>query len=179
MTQPNAATRAKLRLLYPDIATRFLGVFDAVFATYGLRLCISEGLRSFERQRKLYERGRSTPGKIATYARPGHSLHHYGCALDVYFHGGDSYLDEHKQGDEVWDYMGGVAGFMGFRWGGSFKTLVDKPHMELTYGYTVNEIRQLYERGGLPLVWRSFDSARGVHPGHGWSHRALTLREEK
>lgn len=54
------------------------------------RACIAAGidvlvyctLRSNEEQARLYAQGRTAPGAIVTYARPGESAHNHGLALD-------------------------------------------------------------------------------------------------
>lgn len=48
----------------------------------GLDVLIYCTLRPLEEQAKLYEQGRTTPGPIVTYAKPGESAHNYGLALD-------------------------------------------------------------------------------------------------
>ena len=40
------------------------------------------GMRSMEEQSALYQKGRTTKGKIVTKARPGESYHNYGLAFD-------------------------------------------------------------------------------------------------
>ena len=55
-----------------------------------LKACTTEGLdvlvyctlRSMQEQAELYAQGRSKPGRIVTYAKPGQSAHNYGLALD-------------------------------------------------------------------------------------------------
>ena len=49
----------------------------------GLHFAMFEGFRSRERQAALYAQGRTVPGKIVTYARPGESYHQYGLAADI------------------------------------------------------------------------------------------------
>jgi peptidoglycan LD-endopeptidase CwlK len=57
----------------------------------GLKKCRDAGFdmhpfetyRSFARQHELYMQGRTTPGKIVTYAQRGDSWHHYGVAMDL------------------------------------------------------------------------------------------------
>lgn len=44
-----------------------------------------EGYRSPERQDELYAKGRTTPGKIVTYAKAGESMHQYGICVDYAF----------------------------------------------------------------------------------------------
>jgi peptidoglycan LD-endopeptidase CwlK len=56
----------------------------------GLPLRIFEAWRSPERQRYLYEQGRTRPGSIVTYAKAWQSYHQYGLAADFvgYVNGG-------------------------------------------------------------------------------------------
>uniref|UniRef100_UPI002636B3DA M15 family metallopeptidase n=1 Tax=uncultured Chryseobacterium sp. TaxID=259322 RepID=UPI002636B3DA len=44
---------------------------------------ITQGLRSFEEQEKLYAIGRITTGKKVTNAKAGQSIHNYGFAVDI------------------------------------------------------------------------------------------------
>lgn len=48
----------------------------------GLDLLIYCTLRSLNEQAALYAQGRTAPGRIVTYARPGSSAHNFGLALD-------------------------------------------------------------------------------------------------
>jgi peptidoglycan L-alanyl-D-glutamate endopeptidase CwlK len=75
--------------LYHDFARRMAYVYAEMFHEYGLYMRATEGLRSMERQATLYAQGRTMPGKIVTWAKPGQSLHHYGCAVDSCFSGCD------------------------------------------------------------------------------------------
>lgn len=69
-------------LLYPP----FLKKMEA-----GLERCRKAGFdmhpfetyRSVARQFNLYSQGRTTPGPIVTYSKPGDSWHHYGVAMDI------------------------------------------------------------------------------------------------
>lgn len=48
----------------------------------GLAVLVYCTRRSNEEQAQLYAQGRTAPGRIVTYARPGQSAHNYGLALD-------------------------------------------------------------------------------------------------
>lgn len=48
------------------------------------RLFLNEGLRTYARQAELYAQGRTARGPQVTEARPGHSYHNFGLAVDVY-----------------------------------------------------------------------------------------------
>lgn len=75
--------------LYPDVAIRITHVYIEMFQEYGLYMRATETLRSMDRQATLYAQGRTKPGKIVTWAKPGQSMHHYGCAIDSCFSGYD------------------------------------------------------------------------------------------
>jgi len=91
---------------------------------YGVHVRITEVYRDPVRQAKLYAQGRSEPGPIVTWARPGESLHSLGRAFDFTFreNGFDAPAD-------WWEFAGQIGEWMGLRWGGRFKT-PDRPHFE-------------------------------------------------
>ena len=153
----------KLKTIYPDIAERFLKVYEDMLLHHQLVLRVTDGFRSIERQNKLYEIGRTkTKLSPVTNARGGDSLHNYGCAIDICFVGKDPYLDNHPKSDFLWKEFGRIAKIHGFIWGGDFSYLIDRPHIQLTYGVTLPEIRQLYKGGDQKAVWARFDELRKV-----------------
>lgn len=99
---------------------------------FGLPIRITEGFRSFERQNELYAQGRTQPGKIVTNAKGGQSNHNYGCAIDIVFRklGYDATKDQ-------WLALAAIGERHGFDWGGDWDEFVDRPHFELTLGYTL------------------------------------------
>lgn len=99
----------------------------------GTPIRITEGYRSPARQAELYAQGRTKPGKIVTNAKPGESIHQYGCAFDIVFT---------KTGYEGnWDKIGQLGKSLGFTWGGDFKSIKDRPHFELTLGYKTADFK--------------------------------------
>lgn len=50
----------------------------------GMDVRISSTYRDYARQAALYAQGRTTPGKIVTYARPGDSWHNHRRAFDFF-----------------------------------------------------------------------------------------------
>lgn len=81
--------------------------------------------RTQEEQSKLYSQGRSSQGPIVTEksGAPGdESRHQLGTAADFAFS---------NPGDQSWDLLGKNAKDLGLTWGGDWKSLVDKPHVEL------------------------------------------------
>lgn len=97
---------------------------------------ITQGLRSFEEQEKLYAIGRITSGKKVTNAKAGQSIHNYGLAVDIclMIDGKIASWDTAKDwdNDKVADWYECVKIFAkyGWDWGGNWKTFKDLPHFE-------------------------------------------------
>ena len=123
---------------------------------YGIQILIIEAIRSIDRQAKLYAKGRSTPGKIVTNARPGRSFHNYGFAFDfcpIY------------DGKCAWKRLdlfricGELAQIIGFEWGavkkygGDFSTINDMPHLQMRYGLSTRD----FLAGKRPIVLVQLD----------------------
>jgi len=167
----DSATKAKLRLLYPDLGTRIVRVFNSYFLKYRQSLRVTSGFRTMDKQRALYNSGRNEPGRIVTNAQPGRSFHNYGLALDVCVRGKDPYLKELdlKPRYERWRQFGRMAERQGFKWGGSFMAFKgDLTHVQLTLGLTIDEVQELYKYGGIRAVWAKLDQIRGVPIGLEW-----------
>ncbi len=98
---------------------------------------ITEGYRSTERQNELYAQGRTTPGKIVTNAKGGESLHNYGCAVDIFF-----LKEGYNASEALWQTLGAVGKKHGFEWGGDWKKFTDKPHLQMTKGYSLKDFQQ-------------------------------------
>ena len=119
------------------IVQRQADKFVKEMALMGLPIRITEGFRSNERQNQLYAQGRTTPGAIVTKAKGGESMHNYGVAVDIVFR---------KQGYEAtyaqWTAAATIAKTLGFEWGGSWKAFIDKPHFEMTHGYSLSDFQK-------------------------------------
>jgi peptidoglycan L-alanyl-D-glutamate endopeptidase CwlK len=119
--------------------------FIAKAKTAGIDIKITAGLRTFDEQEKLYNQGRTTPGKIVTKAKPGQSFHNYGLAIDVVpiVHGKAVWEDE-----KLWQKLGVIGESAGFEWGGRWK-FVDKPHFQFPRGTKYTTIMQLKMAGDV------------------------------
>lgn len=147
------------------------------------KLNVAQGIRKFDEQLQIYAKGRTLvgtqwqitdPGQIVTNAKPGMSWHCYGLAWDASWVGLDPYLTNEDEGirDSLWQQYGDVGKSYGFRWGGDFHLINgvnDLPHLELTYGLTIDQALALYEGGGIPAVWGYCDRIRGVTLGQDWN----------
>lgn len=94
---------------------------------------ISEVRRSRERQKELYNQGRTTPGPVVTNTMK--SNHLTGLAMDIYpvdtegrtmFANGDVT----PEGNKILDSLGSMAEEFGIEWGGNWKSFVDRPHFQ-------------------------------------------------
>lgn len=96
----------------------------------GCPVRITEGYRSFERQEELYAQGRTKPGSIVTNARGGESFHNHGVAFDV--------VPLEGYNSKNWEKIGLLGESLGLSWGGRWQ-FQDKPHFELTFGYSFKD----------------------------------------
>lgn len=115
--------------LHPDLVAAWRTI-EGTMRQLGSPMKIVEGRRTTARQRWLYEQGRSRPGKIVTWAKPGTGKHEpgpdgLGWALDAAFEGPEPYAEQHP-----WDTYGRLAKYNGLVWGGDWKR-PDRPHIQL------------------------------------------------
>ncbi len=113
----------------------------------GIPLTVTFTTRSFETQAALYAQGRTAVGRIVTNARPGHSYHNYGMAIDVVPtellalpKWGDT-PDHQAHSDNLWNKVGSIGKALGFRWGGDFSRFRDRPHFEWSGKLTLADLR--------------------------------------
>lgn len=94
---------------------------------------IVEGYRSPERQDILYNQGRTTPGPKVTEKKGGESKHNSwpSLAADIGFWGEDGQEDYSEENYRLF-YELWQEHTKGFIWGGTWKSLPDRPHFEVT-----------------------------------------------
>lgn len=125
---------------------------------------IESGYRSHEEQQRLYNLGRTVKnpdgassamplGHIVTNAMPGYSWHNFGLAVDL--------TRLTKEGHKTWDLpyrpIGEVGKSVGFEWGGDWHTFKDLPHLQMTFGFTLAQVRDVVQAEGLPGLWNRID----------------------
>ena len=108
-----------------------------------VQMIVTQGLRTFEEQDKLFNQ----KPKV-TNAKGGQSIHNYGLAFDFCLVKGKTTIwDVAKDydGDKKADWMEVVEYFksLGYKWGGDFRSISDKPHFEKTFGKTWQELLEL------------------------------------
>lgn len=123
--------------LHPTVKAKALQLQKIIADKYDLTILYTHGHRSNEQQANLYAQGRTRPGKIVTNAVAGHSYHNYGLALDfvplINKKVAWSRLD-------LFELVGKEAERLGFKWGGNFKSIKDRPHIELTFGLSIADL---------------------------------------
>ena len=124
----------------------------------GLKIQITECVRTVAEQDALYAQGRTKPGKIVTNARGStySSMHMWGVAADFCRADGKA---AYENKDGFFDKVGKIGQKLGLEWGGSWKSPVDKPHFQLSeYGSTTAKLKLLY---GTPEKF--FKTWNGTH----------------
>lgn len=123
-------------------------------AAAGVPLTVTFTLRSMATQAALYAQGRTAPGVIVTNAPAGYSYHNFGLALDVVPtellalpRWGDTPAHQHRA-DALWAKVGAIGKAVGFRWGGEFRTIKDRPHFEWSGELTLADLRS----GARPIA---------------------------
>lgn len=161
-----------LSLLHPELRKKVEKLLESCRAA-GIAVYIFEGLRSIERQRELYAKGRNAAGvvidkkAVVTNAKPGSSYHNYGLAVDLVFDG-----DTEKPGvqwtwdnSKPWAKMGALSEAAGLEWAGRWKTFPEMPHSQLKIpGIGIHELQEFYRNGGMDNVWAKVDEALGLNP---------------
>lgn len=122
--------------LDPGFAAK-LALFERKLAANGIKVMLTSGYRSCQEQDRLYAIGRTKPGKKVTNARGGYSWHNFGLAADYAF-----IISGKVTWNGPWDVFGRVARSCGLEWGGSWTKFRDRPHVQMTRGKTLAQMRQ-------------------------------------
>lgn len=121
--------------LDPEFAKK-LRRFEQKLAEKGIKVVLTWGYRSIAEQNRLYAIGRTTPGKRVTNAHGGYSWHNFGLAADYAF-----VINGKVTWSGPWATFGKIARECGLEWGGTFKSIIDKPHVQWTKGKTLTQMR--------------------------------------
>lgn len=154
----------KLDLIFPLLGRSWKKVSAQFLKLHQMELRVDQGFRSFSEQLNLWNLGRKKEGdlwvitdikKVVTHAMPGQSFHQYGLAIDSCFVGKDPYLKEFHpaKAQYFWQEYGRLCKSEGMTWGGNFKNLLDMPHCEMNFGFTIHEMQIMYEKIGIDGIW--------------------------
>jgi peptidoglycan L-alanyl-D-glutamate endopeptidase CwlK len=141
----------RINTLHPAIREKIKAMYlyaNNYLLPIGVRLRITQALRTIEEQNALYAQGRTMPGKIVTNAKGGESNHNYGIAIDICI-----LIDKDNNGtfETVdWDinsmHFQRVKDYFkkqGLLWGGDWKSFKDYPHFEYPTGKTTKQLKAL------------------------------------
>jgi len=146
--------KQSLSRLHPILAIRGRCMIE-LCAHAGIPLLVTQGLRTWKEQDKLYAKGRTVApiGKKhrVTNAKGGSSFHNFGLAFDtvVLNSKGKPDWDTSNPG---WKRAGEIGKSVRLEWGGSWKTFKDLPHFQYIGGLTTAKCRALYP-SGLQAIW--------------------------
>lgn len=129
--------------LHPELQKK-LQRLSAECDKAGLKIGISECLRSTAEQDALYAQGRTKPGPIVTKCKGSNyaSMHQWGVAFDFYRNDGKGAYNDR---DNFFTKVGKIGQKIGLEWGGSWKSIVDKPHFQLpNWGSTASQLKAKY-----------------------------------
>ena len=131
--------------LHPFIQMKIKELQDECLKN-GLKIGISECVRSVKEQDALYAKGRTDKSSgIVTNCRGRNysSPHQWGIAFDFYRNDGKGAYNE--SGD-FFKKVGDIAVSIGLEWGGNWKSFKDKPHIQLgIYGSApTSKLKKLY-----------------------------------
>ena len=110
----------------------------------GLKIIITETLRTKQEQDALYAKGRTVPGKKVTNAKGStySSMHQWGIAFD--FARGDS-NGAYNDSDGFFTKVGKIGEGIGLEWGGNWTSIKDKPHFQLPdWGSGPAKLKKMY-----------------------------------
>ncbi|MFC4811652.1 M15 family metallopeptidase [Paenibacillus sp. GCM10023250] len=133
--------------LHPVVAAKMMDLIKRT-SEAGIVIMITDGFRSKLEQDVLYEQGRSAKGRIVTNAKGGTSYHNYGLAIDFALRTPqgdviwDMKYDGNKNGKADWQEVAAAAKSLGFAWGGDWKSFKDYPHLQMDFGYSIDELKR-------------------------------------
>lgn len=134
-----------LLLKVQPVFAKFLIEAKKHFAEKGVDVRIISGTRTWAEQDALYAKGRTTTGPKVTNAQGGQSNHNFGIAVDLgLFLSDGRYLEDTPFYKEIGTV---VAKFPELEWGGSWKSIVDEPHVQYRVPYSLAEMRDMVESG--------------------------------
>ena len=136
--------------LHPRLKEKF-ELLQKKCAQKGITIRATECLRTAKEQDALYAKGRTVPGPKVTNAsgKDAKSMHQWGVAVDIVID-----MDADKDGDvdirdlynvKLLNVVGKIGESIGLEWGGSWKSIVDKPHFQLPdWGSTPAKLKAKY-----------------------------------
>lgn len=149
----DSVSEGRLSSVCPQLAERVRRMAD-MLAQEGIVIRVTQGLRTWDEQNRLYQRGRTVPGPKVTNAAAGSSYHNYGLAVDCVpmEHDQPDWNTEHP----AWKRMIAIGESVGLVSGSEWRTFPDMPHFQFTDNLPVSpnqDIKDLFMDYGMQAVW--------------------------
>lgn len=124
--------------------------FMSLAKDFRLTVKLISGTRSYAEQDELFKKRPKV-----TNARGGYSNHNFGIAWDIGIFSGNKYYTgatsaEEKAYIELSKLILPTLGDK-LSWGGNWKSIVDRPHYEMTTNKPISQVRALFEAGKLKI----------------------------
>lgn len=154
----DTVSEARLSLVAPAIAEK-VRAMAVMLDNEGIVIRVTQGLRTIAEQDALYAQGRTTPGKVVTNCKGGHSYHNFGLAVDCCpsTHGvGQPFSPDWTESHPAWQRMVETGRAVGLNCGADWEHFKDVPHFQLTGRWPVGappEQARVLIAQGLPAVW--------------------------
>ena len=126
---------SRIELLHPKVKQPFTSFINECENELGIVLRVVQGFRTFDEQHALF-----LQKPKVTNADGGYSYHNYGLAIDLLNLVG-------SKPNWLFDYskLLPYSKKYNLEWGGNFKSILDKPHFQLTFGYTVQQLLEKHK----------------------------------
>jgi|SRR5205807_4220720 len=153
MSDVDALSESRLIGVHPILAERIRQLAQ-MLETENISVIVTQGLRSWAEQNRLYQQGRTAPGLIVTHALPGHSWHNLGLAVDLAPLDHD--IPNWDINHPVWKRIVKVGESLGLTSGSEFRSFPDWPHFQLTGRFPASpddETRRIFTQAGMVALW--------------------------
>lgn len=167
-------TGKRVSELHPKVSMEIGAIIDKIEAGFPewIAVRVVEAYRSVDYQNTLYALGRTKKnpdgaspkkpmGNIVTRAKGGQSIHNYGLAFDFALlydkdqNGSyeslswDLVADMDRDGQKDWMEVVNTFKAAGYEWGGDWKSIIDNPHLQKSFGYDYSKLWEMYKAGKL------------------------------
>ena len=129
-------TNTRVQTLDADLKVKATNFINAVEQELGIKLRITQALRTFAEQNALYAKGRTVPGSIVTNAKGGDSYHNYGLAFDV------AIVENGVVSYNITPEIAAIGVRYGLEWGGNWTSFKDNPHFQDTKGQSITQLKK-------------------------------------
>lgn len=156
-------SESRLGGVHPGLAEKIRDMATMLDAD-GIVIRVTQGLRTWDQQQDLWQRGRDERGQVVdkaavvTKAPAGYSWHNFGLAVDVV--PDDTTLAgfqaDWNTAHPAWAKIIAVGKSLGLVEGAEWRTFPDWPHFQLTGRFPAtptDEVRRIYKDLGMRGVW--------------------------